>query len=110
MEIKGGVHMDTNRLRGEIAARYKTQSAFADAINWNKNKVTNLLKGTYKPSIDDVVKIAEKKGIKIIRNLIGNYVTSIDMAGASISLMKVNDDILKLWDYPVYTAALRWGM
>ena len=50
--------MDTNRLRGEIAARYKTQSAFADAINWNKNKVTNLLKGTYKPSIDDVVKIA----------------------------------------------------
>nr|WP_241392406.1 hypothetical protein [Brachyspira hyodysenteriae] len=32
------------------------------------------------------------------------------MAGASISLMKVNDDILKLWDYPVYTAALRWGI
>ena len=59
---------------------------------------------------NDVVKIAEKKGIKIVRNLIGNYVTSIDMAGASISLMKVNDDILKLWDYPVYTAALRWGM
>lgn len=59
---------------------------------------------------NDAVKIAEKKGIKIVRNLIGNYVTSIDMAGASISLMKVNDDILKLWDYPVYTAALRWGM
>ena len=59
---------------------------------------------------NDVIKIADKKGIKIVRNLIGNYVTSIDMAGASISLMKVNDDILKLWDYPVYTAALRWGM
>ncbi|MEI0492008.1 dihydroxyacetone kinase subunit DhaK [Brachyspira intermedia] len=59
---------------------------------------------------NDVVKIADKKGIKIVRNLIGNYVTSIDMAGASISLMKVNDDILKLWDYPVHTAALRWGM
>ncbi|TVL57518.1 dihydroxyacetone kinase subunit DhaK [Brachyspira hyodysenteriae] len=59
---------------------------------------------------NDVVKITEKKGIKIVRNLIGNYVTSIDMAGASISLMKVNDDILKLWDYPVYTAALRWGI
>ncbi|WP_297276933.1 dihydroxyacetone kinase subunit DhaK [uncultured Brachyspira sp.] len=45
-----------------------------------------------------------------MRNLVGNYVTSIDMAGVSISLIKANDEILKLWDYPVYTAALRWGM
>ncbi|WP_297299108.1 dihydroxyacetone kinase subunit DhaK [uncultured Brachyspira sp.] len=59
---------------------------------------------------NDVDKIAEKKGLKIVRNLVGNYVTSIDMAGASISLMKVNEDIIKLWDYPVHTAALRWGM
>ncbi|WP_300367473.1 dihydroxyacetone kinase subunit DhaK [Brachyspira sp.] len=59
---------------------------------------------------NDVMKIAEKKGIKVVRNLVGNYVTSIDMAGASISLMKVNDNIIKLWDYPVHTAALRWGM
>ena len=59
---------------------------------------------------NDVAKIAEKKGLKIVRNLVGNYVTSIDMAGASISLMKVNEDIIKLWDYPVHTAALRWGM
>ncbi len=57
-----------------------------------------------------VEEIAKNKGIKIVRNLVGNYVTSIDMAGASISLMKTNNDILKLWDYPVNTAALRWGM
>lgn len=54
--------------------------------------------------------VAKKKGLKIVRNIVGNYVTSIDMAGASISLIKVNNDILKLWDYPVNTAALRWGI
>lgn len=59
---------------------------------------------------NSVEEIALKKGLKIIRNLVGNYVTSIDMAGVSISLIKANDEILKLWDYPVYTAALRWGM
>lgn len=59
---------------------------------------------------NSVEEIAKNKGIKIDRNLVGNYVTSIDMAGASISLMKTNNDILKLWDYPVNTAALRWGM
>lgn len=59
---------------------------------------------------NSVEEIAKKKGIKIVRSIIGNYVTSIDMAGASISLIKVNNDILKLWDYPVNTAALRWGI
>ena len=59
---------------------------------------------------NSVEEIALKKGLKIVRNLVGNYVTSIDMAGVSISLIKANDEILKLWDYPVYTAALRWGM
>ena len=59
---------------------------------------------------NSVEEISKKKGIKIVRSIVGNYVTSIDMAGASISLIKVNNDILKLWDYPVNTAALRWGI
>lgn len=59
---------------------------------------------------NSVEEVAKKKGLKIVRNIVGNYVTSIDMAGASISLIKVNNDILKLWDYPVNTAALRWGI
>ena len=59
---------------------------------------------------NSVENIAEKKGLKIVRNLVGNYVTSIDMAGVSISMIRVNEEILQLWDYPVHTAALRWGM
>ena len=50
--------MDCNRLRGEIAAKYKTQSAFAEAMGWHKNKVSKLVGGSYKPDSDEVVQIA----------------------------------------------------
>lgn len=50
--------MDLCRLRGEIVAEYRTQSAFADVIGWHKNKVTNMLAGRYKPDTDEVAQIA----------------------------------------------------
>ena len=43
------------------------------------------------------------------RNLVGNYITSLEMAGASVTLLKADDDLLKLWDAPVNTPGLRWG-
>lgn len=49
--------MDLCRLRGEIVAEYRTQTAFADAIGWHKNKVTNMLNGKYKPNTDEVAEI-----------------------------------------------------
>jgi len=49
------------------------------------------------------------RGITIARNLIGSYITSLEMAGCSITLLKLNDDFIKLWDAPVHTAGLRWG-
>ncbi len=51
----------------------------------------------------------EKRGITIARSLVGNYTTSIDMAGCSITLSVLDEELLKLWDAPVHTAALRWG-
>ncbi len=51
----------------------------------------------------------EKRGIKIARSLVGNYTTSIDMAGCSITLSVLDEELLRLWDAPVHTAALRWG-
>ena len=51
----------------------------------------------------------EKRGVKIVRSLVGNYTTSIDMAGCSITLTLLDDELLALWDAPVHTAALRWG-
>jgi dihydroxyacetone kinase-like protein len=54
--------------------------------------------------------VAEKKGIKVARCLVGNYITSLEMQGFSITVLKANADILKLWDAPVHTAGLRWGI
>jgi len=54
--------------------------------------------------------IATKHGLKVVRNLVGPYITSLEMAGASITLLKMDDDLLKLWDAPVKTPGLRWGV
>jgi phosphoenolpyruvate---glycerone phosphotransferase subunit DhaK len=54
--------------------------------------------------------IAEKHGLKVVRNLIGPFITSLEMAGTSITLLKMDDDMIKLWDAPVKTPGLRWGV
>ncbi len=53
--------------------------------------------------------IAKQHGLKIVRNLVGSYITSLEMAGTSVTLLKMNDQLCKLWDAPVDTPALRWG-
>ena len=53
--------------------------------------------------------VCREKGITIVRNLIGPYITSLEMQGFSITLMKVDDEMLKFWDAPVATPGLRWG-
>lgn len=50
-----------------------------------------------------------ERQVAVARTLVGNYVTSLDMAGASITLCQVDEDLLRLWDAPVRTAGLRWG-
>jgi dihydroxyacetone kinase-like protein len=51
----------------------------------------------------------EKAGFRIERSLVGNYVTSLDMAGCSVTVTRLTDAIARGWDAPVHTAALRWG-
>ena len=53
--------------------------------------------------------ILESKGVQIARRLIGPYITSLEMAGASITLLQLDDELIQLWDAPVLTPALRWG-
>jgi dihydroxyacetone kinase-like protein len=55
-------------------------------------------------------KIFEKRGVSAVRSLVGSYVTSLDMAGCSITLSRLDDELVGYWDAPVNTAALRWGM
>ncbi len=61
------------------------------------------------PSIANWTQVCEGNGIKIVRNLIGPYITSLEMQGMSITLLKVDEEILKFWDAPVNTPGLRWG-
>jgi dihydroxyacetone kinase-like protein len=55
-------------------------------------------------------KILDAKGIKVTRSLVGSYVTSLDMAGCSITLTMLDGETTRLWDAPVHAAGLRWGM
>jgi dihydroxyacetone kinase-like protein len=57
----------------------------------------------------EVVAVLEKAGIGVARNLVGSYMTSLDMAGCSVTLLKADDELLRLWDAPVRTPSLRWG-
>lgn len=57
-----------------------------------------------------LAEISEKKGLQIVRNLIGPYITSLDMQGCSITLLKLDDEIIRLWDASVKTPSLRWGV
>lgn len=57
-----------------------------------------------------LAQVCEAKGLTIVRNLIGPYITSLEMQGMSITLLKADDEILKFWDAPVKTPGLRWGV
>jgi dihydroxyacetone kinase-like protein len=57
----------------------------------------------------EVARLAAEHGLTIERNLIGNYITSLEMQGCSITLLKLDEDMVRYWDAPVNTPALRWG-
>jgi dihydroxyacetone kinase-like protein len=59
---------------------------------------------------NDVKQILDGHGITIARSLVGSYITSLEMAGTSVTLLKADDELLGLWDAPVRTPALRWGI
>ncbi len=57
-----------------------------------------------------LVEICLAEGVSIVRNLVGHYITALEMQGFSITLLKADDEILKFWDAPVKTPGLRWGV
>jgi dihydroxyacetone kinase-like protein len=58
----------------------------------------------------EVAAILDKSGVQIARSLVGPYITSLDMAGCSVTLLKADDELLRLWDAPVNTPGLRRGV
>jgi dihydroxyacetone kinase-like protein len=122
MEIGIGIHGEPGRERmalkpvSEIVDIMAT--AVVDDLPFSKgDKVlafVNGMGGT--PLIElyvvynELTKFLKGRGIEIARNLIGSYITSLEMAGCSITLLKVNEELIRLWDAPVRTAGLRWGV
>ena len=53
--------------------------------------------------------LLQERGLRVVRRLVGSYITSLDMAGCSVTLLKMDRELLRLWDAPVFTPALSWG-
>jgi dihydroxyacetone kinase-like protein len=58
---------------------------------------------------NSAAKLLNQHGLQITRSLVGNYTTALDMAGGSITVCLLDDEIATHWDSPVHTPALRWG-
>ena len=122
MEIGVGIHGEPGRERKPLASVHDIVETMAgpivDDLPFSKGDevlaFVNGMGGT--PLIElyvvynEVNAYLKGRGIKISRNLIGSYITSLEMAGCSITLLKLNDEMTKLWDAPVKTAGLRWGV
>jgi phosphoenolpyruvate---glycerone phosphotransferase subunit DhaK len=57
----------------------------------------------------EVARCLTGRGARIARNLVGNYITSLEMQGFSVTVCRLTDELTRLWDAPVDTPALRWG-
>ena len=121
MEIGIGIHGEPGRKRMKIASaaditEMLTTPILEDLPFKSGDSVlafVNGMGGT--PLIElyvvynELLKILKGKNISVGRNLIGSYITSLEMAGCSITLVKLDDELTKLWDAPVLTPAFHWG-
>ena len=121
MEIGIGIHGEPGRRRVPLAtaseiAEMLVEPVVSDLPYASGDAViafVNGMGGT--PLIElyvmynEVARILGGHGVQIARSLVGPYITSLEMAGCSVTLVKVTDDLLALWDAPVRTPALRWG-
>jgi len=121
MEIGIGIHGEPGRYREKLGPAAQVVERMATAVvedlpYESGDRVlafVNGMGGT--PLIElyivyrDLQRFLEGRGVTIERNLIGNYITSLEMAGCSITLLKLDDELTALWDEPVDTPALRWG-
>jgi dihydroxyacetone kinase-like protein len=122
MEIGIGIHGEPGRHREPLGTASEIAERLLDPIVRDLpyergDKVlafVNGMGGT--PLIElyvvfaEVARILGGHGISVERSLVGPYITSLEMAGCSITLLKLDDELVRLWDAPVHTPALRWGV
>jgi dihydroxyacetone kinase-like protein len=121
MEFGVGIHGEPGRRREKLASAAEIVAEMTDAIVSDLAPAdgaellafVNGLGGT--PQIElyliynELAKQLAARGLKTTRSLVGNYITSLEMAGASITLLELDPELTELWDAPVHTPALRWG-
>jgi phosphoenolpyruvate---glycerone phosphotransferase subunit DhaK len=122
MEFGVGIHGEPGRKRDRVKPVAEIVEQMTAAIltdldppsGSNVLAFVNGLGGT--PLIElyvvynELTKQLERHGLTATRNLVGNYITSLEMAGVSITLLALDDELTALWDAPVHTPALRWGV
>jgi dihydroxyacetone kinase-like protein len=121
MEMGVGIHGEPGRHRVPLVGAAETAEQLVDPILADLDfqggpsiVMLNGMGGT--PLIElyllygEVAVLLEKAGVQVARTLVGNYITSLDMAGASVTVLKADDEMVRLWDAPVKTAGLRWGL
>jgi dihydroxyacetone kinase-like protein len=121
MEVGIGIHGEPGRRRVKIASADEITEMLMEPIlsdlPFKKDDdillFVNGMGGT--PLVElyiiyrKAAQLAKQHGLKIVRNLVGSYITSLEMAGASITMLRMDNQLCKLWDAPVDTPALRWG-
>lgn len=121
MEIGIGIHGEPGRRRVKLASAAEVTEMLAAPIIEDLGlkagdqvlAFVNGMGGT--PLIelyivfDALQRILHGKNVTITRNLVGSYITSLEMAGTSITLVRLDDELTRYWDAPVQTPALRWG-
>jgi len=126
VEVGVGIHGEPGRRREKIKKANLMVDDMIDAIladlkeknvQTNSSEVLLLVNGYAGTPLSELyllfdvaAKNLKARGIKIIRSLVGNFTTALDMAGASLTLCVLDDEIKNHWDAPVLTPALRWGM
>ena len=121
IEIGIGIHGEPGRRRVPLAPAHEVAQMLVEPILGDLDftggdgviAFVNGMGGT--PLLElylmyqEVATLLGKHGVTVVRSLVGPYITSLDMAGCSVTLLKVDDDLLSLWDAPVRTPGLRWG-
>ncbi|MBV9709942.1 MAG: dihydroxyacetone kinase subunit DhaK [Ktedonobacteraceae bacterium] len=122
MEIGIGIHGEPGRRRVKLAPASEVTEMLANPIIEELGlrggeRVLAFINGMGGTPLlelyvvaNELAKILKGRSITIARSLIGSYITSLEMAGCSITLLRLDDELTRYWDAPVRTPALRWGI
>ncbi|WP_199551899.1 dihydroxyacetone kinase subunit DhaK [Streptomyces sp. N35] len=120
IEIGVGIHGEPGRYRGRLTTAAETTEIMLDAVladlpEASGDPVIVLVNGLgATPPVElyivraEVERVLAARGIQVARSLVGNYVTSLDMAGCTITVCRADEQMTGLWDAPVHTPSLRW--